>query len=249
MTILLSVQGVSKSFGGSQVLSQITFDLPEGQILGLVGPKKSGKAILYNIIHGAYSPDEGRIIFREKDVTHLKPYQYAKLGLARTHEIPKLYNSFSTKGYLSIIALFGREYRKRRRIRQLSNDLSEVVDLLGLPNITVGSMNVLELKRIFLARAILSRPRLLLLENIFAGLNSAESIKLIESIQQISKRGITILMIGYDMQAIMKVADRIIVLDYGQKIAEGIPEEISKNEKVIQAYLGDSRFAKKYQSA
>jgi branched-chain amino acid transport system ATP-binding protein len=247
MTILLSVQGVSKSFASSQALSQVTFDLPEGQILGLVGPKRSGKAILYNIIHGAYSPDEGRIIFRDKDVTHLKSYQRAKLGLARTHEIPRLYNLLSIKGYLFVCALFGREYRKRRKIRHLSKEVTEIINLLGLSNRTVSSLKVLELKHLFLARAIISRPRLLLLDNIFAGLNSTESIKLIESIQQIRKREVTILMIEHDMQAIMKVADRIIVLDYGEQIAEGRPEKITKNEKVIQAYLGDPKFAKKHQ--
>ena len=110
-------------------------------------------------------------------------------------------------------------------------------------------MKVLELKRLFLARAILSRPRLLLLDNIFAGLNSTESIELIESIQQIRERGVTILMIDHDMQAIMKVANRIIVLDYGRKIADGEPGEVSRNEAVIQAYLGDPKFAKKYHPA
>ena len=249
MTILLSVQGVSKSFGSSQALSQITFDLPESQILGLVGPKKSGKAVLYNIIHGAYSPGEGRVIFRDKDVTHLKSYQHARLGLARTHEIPKVYNWLSIRGYLSVCALFGREYRQRRKIGQLSKDITEIVNLMGLPDIMVSSLKILELKRLFLARALISRPRLLLLDNIFAGLSTAESIKLIESIQLIRKQGITILMIEHDMQAVMNVADRIIVLDFGRKIAEGRPEEISKNEMVIKAYLGDPKFAKKYQLA
>jgi len=249
MTILLSVQGVSKSFDNSQALSQITFDLPEGQILGLVGPKRSGKAVLYSIIHGAHAPDEGRIIFRDKDVTHLKSYQHAKLGLARTHEIPKLYNLLSIKGYLSVCALFGREYLQRRKIGQLSEDITEVVNLLGLPDIMVSSLKVLELRRLLLARALISRPLLLLLDNVFAGLDSTESIALIESIQQIRKRGVTILMVDHDMQAIMKAADRIIVLDYGRKIADGEPKEISKNEEVIQAYLGDPKFAKKHQPA
>ena len=249
MTILLSVQGVSKSLGSSQSLLQITFDLPEGQILGLVGPKKSGKAILYNIIHGAYSPDEGRIIFRDRDVTHLKSYQHAKSGLARTHDIPWYYNLLSTRGYLFVCAVSGWVFRKRRKIRHLSREITEIVNLLGLPDVTVRSLKVLDLKHLFLARAIVSRPYLLLIDNIFAGLNSTESVKMIDSLQRIRKRGVTILMVEHDMQAVMNVADRIIVLDYGRKIADGKPEEISKNEKVIQAYLGNPKLAEKYKLA
>ena len=237
------------SFSGIQEKRPITFDLPEGQILGLVGPKRSGKAILYNIIHGAYSPDEGRIIFRDKDVTHLKSYQRAKLGLARTREIPRLFNFLSIKEYLFVSVLFGREYRKRRKIRHLSREITEIVNLLGLPDVTVRSLKVLDLKHLFLARAIVSRPYLLLIDNIFAGLNSTESVKMIDSLQRIRKRGVTILMVEHDMQAVMNVADRIIVLDYGRKIADGKPEEISKNEKVIQAYLGDPKLAEKYKLA
>ncbi|MGD8404650.1 MAG: ABC transporter ATP-binding protein [Anaerolineales bacterium] len=245
MTVLLSVQGVTKRFGGLQALTQVTFDLPEGQILGLIGPNGAGKTTLFNAINGVYPPEEGRIIFREKDVTTMKTYHHARMGMARTHQIVQPLNELSVRENVMVGACFGRENQTLGHAAEIAEEVLEFVGLSARTDQLAGSLNVAQKKRLEMARALASRPFLLLLDEVLAGLNPSEIGSMVETVKNIRERGITIIMIEHVMKAVMNVSDRIIVLDYGQQIAEGTPDEISNNEKVIEAYLGDPKLAEK----
>jgi branched-chain amino acid transport system ATP-binding protein len=245
MTVLLSVQGVTKRFGGLQALTQVTFDLPEGQILGLIGPNGAGKTTLFNAINGVYPPEEGRIIFREKDVTKIKTYHHARMGMARTHQIVQPLNELTVRENVMVGACFGRENQSLGHAAEIAEEVLEFVGLAERADQMAGSLNVAQKKRLEMARALASRPYLLLLDEVLAGLNSSEIGSMVETVKKIRERGITIIMIEHVMKAVMNVSDRIIVLDYGVQIAEGTPDEITNNEKVIEAYLGDPKLAEK----
>lgn len=245
MSILLQVQGVTKRFGGLQALTQIIFDLPAGQILGLIGPNGAGKTTLFNTINGIYKPEEGRILFREKDVTGKKPYELAKMGMARTHQIVRPLNELTVHENVMVGACFGRENHNLGQASEIATEILEFVGLTVKPDQLAGSLNVAQKKRLEMARALAARPYLLLLDEVLAGLNSSEIGSMVETVLKIRDQGVTIIMIEHVMKAVMNVSDRLLVLDYGQQIAEGTPEEISKNEKVIEAYLGDPRLAER----
>jgi len=245
MTVLLSVQGVTKRFGGLQALTQVTFDLPEGQILGLIGPNGAGKTTLFNAINGVYPPEEGRIIFREKDVTTTKTYHHARMGMARTHQIVQPLNELTVRENVMVGACFGRENQSLGHAAEIAEEVLEFVGLASRIDQMAGSLNVAQKKRLEMARALASRPYLLLLDEVLAGLNPSEIGNMVEIVKKIRERGITIIMIEHVMKAVMNVSDRILVLDYGIQIAEGTPDEISNNEKVIEAYLGDPKLAER----
>ena len=245
MTTLLSIQGVTKRFGGLQALTNVTFDLPDGQILGLIGPNGAGKTTLFNAINGVYPPDEGRVIFRDQDVTTAKTYHHARMGMARTHQIVQPLNELTVRENVMVGACFGRENQSLGNAAQIAEEVLEFVGLADRSNQLAGSLNVAQKKRLEMARALASRPYLLLLDEVLAGLNSSEIGGMVEMVKKIRERGITIIMIEHVMKAVMNVSDRIVVLDYGEQIAEGTPEEISSNEKVIEAYLGDPKLAEK----
>jgi branched-chain amino acid transport system ATP-binding protein len=245
MTVLLSVQGVTKRFGGLQALTQVTFDLPEGQILGLIGPNGAGKTTLFNAINGVYPPEEGRIIFRDKDITTLKTYDHARMGMARTHQIVQPLNELTVRENVMVGACFGRENQSLGRAADIADEVLEFVELKIRADQLASSLNVAQKKRLEMARALASRPYLLLLDEVLAGLNHSEIDNMVKTVKKIRDQGITIIMIEHVMKAVMNVSDRMIVLDYGIQIAEGTPAEISKNEKVIEAYLGDPKLAEK----
>lgn len=245
MTLILQVEGVSKLFGGLLALSKVTFDLPEGQILGLIGPNGAGKTTLFNVINGVYAANQGRVRFRGTDVTGFKTYQMARLGLARTHQIVKPLNELLVRENVVVGACFGRENHSLRNATKIADEVLDLVHLTNRADQLAGSLNVAQKKRLEMARALAAHPYLLLLDEVLAGLNASEIAEMVDTVREIRDQGITIIMIEHVMHAIMNVSDRIIVLDYGEQIAEGTPEEIAKDEKVIEAYLGDPKLAER----
>ena len=245
MTLILQVEGVTKRFGGLQALTNVTFDLPEGQILGLIGPNGAGKTTLFNCINGVYSPEVGKIRFHGEDVTGSKTYDMARRGLARTHQIVQPLEELTVRENVIAGACFGRENHNLHDAGNIADEVMEFVGLGHRADQLAASLNVAQKKRLEMARALAARPYLLLLDEVLAGLNPSEIGGMVEIVKKIRDRGVTIIMIEHVMKAVMNVSDRMVVLDYGQQIAEGTPEEISKNPQVIEAYLGDPELAKR----
>ncbi len=242
---LLTVAGIGKRFGGLQALSNVSFDLFEGEILGLIGPNGAGKTTLFNVINGVYPADGGRVVFAGCDVTGAKTYQMARKGLARTHQIVQPLNDLTVRENVMVGACFGRQNQSLGPAAKTATEVLEFVGLAERIDQLAGSLNVAQKKRLEMARALAARPHLLLLDEVLAGLNPSEIDNMVQTVQQIRAQGITIIMIEHVMKAVMNVSDRIIVLDYGELIAEGSPDEISADEKVIAAYLGDPKLAAK----
>lgn len=243
--MMLEVQAVSKRFGGLQALKNVSFTLAEGEILGLIGPNGAGKTTLFNTVNGVYRPDTGRITFRGNDLIGFPPWEAARRGMARTYQVVRPLNDLTVLENVIAGACFGRHALS---IRKAAVVATEVLELLGLSTQSsqpAGSLNIAEKKRLELARALAARPYLLLLDEVLAGLNPSEISGMVEVILEIRDSGITILMIEHVMQAVMKVSDRLIVLDDGELIAEGRPAEITSNPVVVRAYLGDPQDAER----
>ncbi|MEW6387583.1 MAG: ABC transporter ATP-binding protein [Thermodesulfobacteriota bacterium] len=237
--MILEVRDITKKFGGLQALTEVTFDLPQGQILGLIGPNGAGKTTLFNVLNGIYAPDAGRVIFRGEDITGLPSYEVARRGIARAHQVVRPLHELTVRENVMVGACFGREGLHLAAAARKADAALAQVGLAERADQPSGNLNVAQKKRLELARALAAHPYLLLLDEVLAGLNPTEITEMVDTIRKIRDEGTTILMIEHVMQAVMSISDRIIVLDYGQLIAAGKPEEVTNNPQVIEAYLGD----------
>ncbi len=238
MTALLDVRGIGKRFGGLQAVADVSFTLNEGEILGLIGPNGAGKTTLFNLVNGVFKTDTGSITFSGKDITGRSPDQVVHLGLARTHQIVRPLGGMSVLANVTVGACFGREYQSMRAARVTALEVLELVGLASRANSPARSLTLAGKKRLEVARALAARPKLLLLDEVLAGLNPTEIALMIDLIRKIRESGISVFMIEHVMQAIMNLSDRIVVLNLGRKIAEASPTEVVKNSDVVEAYLG-----------
>jgi len=235
---LLEIRGVSKHFGGLAALTDVSYEVNKGEILSLIGPNGAGKTTLFNVVNGFYAPTHGEVFFKGEKVSHLKPHQICKLGMARTFQVVRPLQRMTTLDNVVASAFLRAKGKAEAREMALENlrftGLYEDRDVVskGLP---LGKRKKLEI-----TRALATQPEMLLLDESFAGLNPSEQNDLVEIIQKVRKRGITIMVIEHHMKVIMAISDRIVVLNYGQKIAEGNPKEIGSNPLVIEAYLGEA---------
>lgn len=241
---MLSVQKVSKRFGGVTAVKDVSFEIEQGEIVGLVGPNGAGKSTLLNVVSGVYTPSSGSVIFDGEDITYLSPNKVCTLGIAKTFQLVQSFPELTALQNVLVGALFGNS--GKIGMKEAEGMAEEKLEYVGYPTDKVHSpvknLNVVELKRIQLARALATDPKLILLDEVTTGLNPKESNDAITLIQKIRESGITILMVEHVMRIIMNVSDRIVVLHHGEKLAEGTPVEIAKNEKVISSYLGEKTY-------
>jgi branched-chain amino acid transport system ATP-binding protein len=238
MNDLLQVRGISKRFGGLQAVADVSFNLGEGEILGLIGPNGAGKTTLFNLVNGVFKSDAGTIAFWGKDITGRSPDQVVHLGLARTHQIVRPLSGMSVLENVIVGACFGREHQSMRAARATALEVLERVGLADRANSSARALTLAGKKRLEVARALAARPKLLLLDEVLAGLNPTEIGQMISLILSIRDGGVSVFMIEHVMQAIMNLSDRIVVLNLGRKIAEAPPAEVVKNADVVEAYLG-----------
>ncbi len=240
MSALLEVNDVSKRFGGLQAVSRLSLTVNDGEILGLIGPNGAGKSTVFNLINGVYPPDTGTITFGGVDITGVPPHRVARQGIARAHQIVQPLGALSVLENCTVGACFGRENLPLGQARETAREMALKVGLGDRLDLLANSLTTAGKKRLELARALSARPRLLLLDEVLAGLNPTETEQMIATVRDIRASGIAILMIEHIMRAVMSLSDRIVVLNLGSKLAEGTPQQVAENPEVITAYLGDS---------
>jgi len=237
---ILEGEGVTKYFGGLVAVSNVDFHVDQGEIVGLIGPNGAGKTTLFNLISAALATKEGVIRYKGKKITGLKPHQICRLGLARTFQSVKVFANMTVLQNVLLGSLFGTpENMSSANAAKEADELLEFVGLSTVKATPARDLTLANQKRIEVARALATKPELLLLDELMAGLNPAEVAQAMELVTRIRDKGITVFMIEHVMKAIMGVCDRIMVLHHGVKIAEGTPQEIASSKTVIEVYLGE----------
>ncbi len=238
--MILEVQNLLKAFGGLVAIKDLGFTVSEGETIGLIGPNGSGKTTLFNLISGFLKADSGRIRFNGSDITGLKPYRICQAGIARTFQLTKPFGGMTALQNVMVGRLYGAE--QGESVGQAEEECEGILEFAGLGGrglFLASSFNIVDRKRLEIARALATKPRLLLLDEMMSGLTHAEMEQALQLVRTIGDSGITLIVVEHVMKAILDVSSRLIVLNHGEKIAEGKPQEVVRNEKVIEAYLGE----------
>jgi branched-chain amino acid transport system ATP-binding protein len=238
---MLTIRGLTKQIGGLRAVNSVDLSLGANEIVGLVGPNGAGKTTLLNMISGISTPTAGTITFLSENITGLKADQICKKGIAKTFQIAKSFPGLTARECTMIGALFGNH--RKISMSDAKKEAIKILDFVNFPaekrETSIKNLNVVELKRVQLARALASKPQLLLLDELTTGLNPKESNEAVDLIKKVRAEGVSILIIEHVMSVIMGVSDRIVVLDHGEKIADGRPYEVVNDQRVIDTYLGD----------
>jgi branched-chain amino acid transport system ATP-binding protein len=245
-TALLELKGVTKRFGGVAALNGVSASVTKGEILGVIGPNGAGKTTLLNCISGVYKPDAGDISWQGHSIKGMRPHRVARLGIGRTFQIVKPFGSMTVRENAAVGALFG-SGEARRGPKEAFKDADRVLELVGLrakAHLEVTALTIPDRKRLEVARAVATQPKLLLLDEVMAGLNSVEVDEALDMVRAVHATGVTVVLIEHVMRVIVGICTRAVVLDFGQVLVEGEPEVVLRDERVIQAYLGE-RYAKR----
>jgi branched-chain amino acid transport system ATP-binding protein len=237
---ILEGEGVTKYFGGLAAVSHVDFSVGQGEVVGLIGPNGAGKTTLFNLISGALVPKEGAIRFNERDITGLKPHRICKMGVARTFQSVRIFSNMPVLQNVSLGSLFG--LPRSVSAADATAEVSRLLAFAGLSDVRgtpAKDLTLANQKRVEIARALATKPELVLIDELMAGLNPTEVAQAMELVTRIRDQGITVFMIEHVMKAIMSICDRIMVLHHGEKIAEGTPQEIATSTTVVEVYLGE----------
>jgi branched-chain amino acid transport system ATP-binding protein len=238
--LLLEVNGLTKSFGGLVAVNNLQLSVDKGEVVGLIGPNGSGKTTSFNLISGHIKPDEGRILFNGADITGLKTHKICRCGIARTFQLTKPFGGLTAMQNVMVGMLYGGKSAESLKIaRQSCGRLLEFVGLGGKESVEAHFFSTVDRKRLEIARALATEPQLLLLDEMMSGLTPAEMEQALNLVKAISDSGITLIVVEHVMKAIMNISTGLIVLNYGEKIAEGKPQEVVNDKKVVDAYLGE----------
>ena len=235
--MILKAEGITKTFGGLAALKGVSFEVAEGTILGLIGPNGAGKTTLFNVISGFYAPDKGEVLFAGEPVSHMKAYDICHRGLARTFQVVKPFGNLSVLQNVMVGSFL--RASSTGEAREQAIQTMEFVGLAGQEGKVARSLTISDRKRLEVARALATRPKVLLLDEVMAGLNPTVLVEMLEIIKRIRQSGVTLIVIEHIMAAIMNVSEQILVLHHGEKIAEGPPQEVARDKRVIEAYLGE----------
>jgi len=238
---LLEIREVSKRFGGLAALTGVSYSVNKGEILGLIGPNGAGKTTLFNVVNGFYPPSKGEVLFKGERISHLQPYQICKFGIGRTFQVVRPLQRMTVLD--NVIASAFLRAKNKEDAKEMALEALRFTGLYEDKDLISKRLPLGKRKKLEITRALATKPEMLLLDESFAGLNPSEQNELIDIIRQIRAKGITIMIIEHHMKVIMSLSDRVVVLNYGQKIAEGTPKEIGSNPLVIEAYLGDAESA------
>jgi branched-chain amino acid transport system ATP-binding protein len=237
---ILEGQEVTKYFGGLVAVSKVDFHVNEGEVLGLIGPNGAGKSTLFNLISAALTPNPGTILFKGVDITGIKPYKICRMGLARTFQNVKIFTNLSVLENVLLGSFFGTKTRvSAPDAVKNAKEILEFVGLARLAGLPAGELTLANQKRLEVARALATRPEILMLDEMMEGLNHTEVAQAMQLVGNIREKGITVIMIEHVMKAIMNVCDRIMVLHHGAKIADGTPHEVANSQTVMRVYLGE----------
>ena len=237
MAAILALENISKSFGALKVTDGITLSVTEGETLGILGPNGAGKTTLFNLISGDFHADSGRVLFRGEDVTFQPPHIRCRSGIGRSYQIPQPFGAMTVFENLVAAASFGTGTAEKGTYPRAVDILRET-GLLAKANRLAGSLTLLDRKRLELARALATQPEVLLLDEIAGGLTEHEAVELVEEIRRIKAQGVTMIWIEHVVHALLAVADRLFVINFGQKLAEGNPAEVMNNPEVKRVYMG-----------
>ncbi len=239
---LLSVEDLTKTFGGLHAVEEVSFQIQQGEIIGLIGPNGAGKTTIFNLISGYHPPTRGRIAFNGRDITGRRPYELARLGIGRTFQVVKPFPGLTVLENV-VIAAFAR-HPKRADAERHAWQILESTGLAGRAGLSAASLTLAGRKRLEISKALALEPQLLLLDEVVAGLNPTEADQTIKLILQLRDSGISILVVEHIMRVIMNISDSILVLNFGRKIAMGKPAEVTRNPEVVKAYLGEEAACK-----